>query len=338
MADAVTKISDLYDPLVFAQRTQLAQTRANAFIESGVMVNDPLLRGSFGPEGTTAEINHINALTIEEPNYSTDDNGSDAEVDKIGTTTQKIRRSDRNKHYSVMHLAQMVGLGDAVEGITNQLGSYWASDNQKRLVNTSLGIKADNKANDSNDMTQTNAKIDHTDAVADAERISSTVVAQAKNTLGDMQGMLTAMAVHSTVFTRLRIQKAAKDIHDPETGRLLFTEFDGLRLVVDDDLITAGTNRSIYTCILFGRGAVGYTDLPVMKPSSLYDKEESGDGGGERRIASRVSNAIHPYGFSYVGTPANGRSATYLELATATHWDRIIPRKNIALAFLEVND
>lgn len=338
MADEVTKISDLYDPLVFAQKTQLAQTRANAFIASGIMVEDPVLRGNFGPQGTTAEINHLNALTIEEPNYSTDDNTSNAEVDKIGNTTQKVRRSDRNKHYSVMHLAQMVGLGDPVDGITNQLGSYWASDNQKRLVNTAIGIKADNKANDSNDMTQTHANIDAVAAVVDADRISSTVVAQAKNTLGDMQGMITAMAVHSTVFTRLRILKAALDIHDPETGRLLFTEFDGLRLVVDDDLVTAGTNRSIYTCVLFGRGAVGYTDLPVLKPSSIYDKEESGDGGGERRIASRVANAIHPYGFSYVGTPANGRSATYSELATATHWDRIIPRKNIALAFLEVND
>lgn len=338
MADAVTKISDLYDPLVFAQRTQLAQTRSNGLVQAGIVVEDPLLRAQFGPGGTTAEINHLNALTIEEPNYSTDDNTSNVEVDKIATGTQKVRRADRNKHYSVMALARMVGLGDPVEGITNQIGSYWASDNNKRLFNSLLGIKADNSANDSGDMIKTNAKIDHADAVADAERVSSEVVAQAKNTLGDMQGMVTAMAVHSTVFTRMRIQKASKDVYDPETGQLLFTEFDGLRLVVDDDLVTAGTNRSIYTCILFGLGAVGYAELDVDSPSVLYRKEESGDGGGEQRLASRVANAMHPYGFSYVGTPANGRTATYTELKTATHWDRIAPRKNAAIAFLEVND
>ncbi|MGB1725254.1 MAG: hypothetical protein ACPHJZ_02965 [Limisphaerales bacterium] len=338
MADAVTKIADLYDPLVFAQRTQLAQTRSNGLIQAGVAVEDPILRNQFGPGGTTAEINHLNALTIEEPNYSTDDNTSNVEVDKITSGTQKVRRADRNKHYSAMSLARMVGLGDPVEGVTNQIGSYWASDNNKRLFNSLIGIKADNSANDSGDMIKTNAKIDHADAVADAERVSSTVVAQAKNTLGDMQGMITAIAVHSTVFTRMRILEAVKDFHNSETGDLEFSTFDGLRVIIDDDLVTAGTNRSIYTCILFGLGAVGYAELDVESPFALYRKEESGDGGGEQRLASRVSNVMHPYGFSYVGTPANGRTATYAELATATHWDRIAPRKNAALAFLEVND
>lgn len=338
MADAVTKIADLYDPVVWAQKTQLAQTRANALLNSGIMVQDPILRERLAVGGTTAEINHFNALTINEPNYSTDDNTSNAEVDKIATTTQVARRSDRNKHYSAMHIASMVGIGDPVDAITSGFGGYWASDNQKRAFNTLIGIKKDNLANDSSDMTVTNAKIDHADAVADAERISSTFVAQAKNTMGDMQNALVAIGVHSTVYTRMRIQKALKDYHDPETNRLLFSEFDGLRVIIDDDLVTAGTNRSIYTCILFAPGGIGYADLPVLKPSSIYDKEESGDGGGERRIATRVSNVIHPYGFSYVGTPANGRSATYAELATATHWNRIIPRKNIPIAFLEVND
>ena len=239
MADAATKIADLYDPLVFAQRTQLAQTRSNGLIQAGVAVEDPILRNQFGPGGTTAEINHLNALTIEEPNYSTDDNTSNVEVDKITSGTQKVRRADRNKHYSAMSLARMVGLGDPVEGVTNQIGSYWASDNNKRLFNSLIGIKADNSANDSGDMIKTNAKIDHADAVADAERVSSTVVAQAKNTLGDMQGMITAIAVHSTVFTRMRILEAVKDFHNSETGDLEFSTFDGLRVIIDDDLVTA---------------------------------------------------------------------------------------------------
>jgi hypothetical protein len=45
---------------------------------------------------------------------------------------------------------------------------------------------------------------------------------------------------------------------------------------------------------------------------------------------------LHPFGFQQTGTPA-GVSFTQAELAQAAQWDRVLPRKNVPIAYLVTN-
>jgi hypothetical protein len=51
-----------------------------------------------------------------------------------------------------------------------------------------------------------------------------------------------------------------------------------------------------------------------------------------------VNTIYHPSGCSFLSASVASNSATYAELAAAANWDRVVPRKNVPLAFLQVND
>lgn len=44
--------------------------------------------------------------------------------------------------------------------------------------------------------------------------------------------------------------------------------------------------------------------------------------------------AAHPLGFAWVEGTIAGESPTIAELGTAAHWDRVVERKAVPLAFL----
>lgn len=100
----------------------------------------------------------------------------------------------------------------------------------------------------------------------------------------------------------------------------------------------AGVNRITYTCVLFGSGAVSSANGRVENPSAVDRDEKAGNGGGEETLHSRRSDLIHPLGFSFTSSSVAGQSATLAELEAAANWDRVWDRKNVPLAFLQVND
>ena len=83
-----------------------------------------------------------------------------------------------------MNLAQGIALQDPLMGVTDRIGDYWATDNQKRLINSLQGILADNVANDSGDLLHTVAT-DAAGAVTDAEKASALNFIKALELTGD---------------------------------------------------------------------------------------------------------------------------------------------------------
>lgn len=335
---ATTQLADVFVPTTFSRRAQVAQIERNAFIGSGVAVLDPLLEQQFAQGGRIGELPQFNGITAGEPNYSSDDPGSSATPQKIGSVLQRVRSASRNQHWSAMDLARELADADPMGAITGRVGSYWATDDQTRLIQSMVGILADNEANDSGDMVYSVAT-DAAGAVSDAERISGEVIARATQTLGDHKTNLVAMAMHSQLHTRLAINGLVKEHRDDADGRLLFETYLGYRIVVDDAMpVETGSNRMTYTAALFGAGAVGFANGKVETPSEITREALSGDGGGETIVSSRVNTIYHPFGFSFLSASVAGPTATYAELATASNWDRVVARKNVPLAFLKVND
>lgn len=334
---ATVAIADIYNPLTFAGAVQEAQTEKNAFLASGVMVQDAALASQASAGGNIGEVSFFNPLGTGEPNYSNDNPAVFSTPSNIGSKKQVWRNAARNKSWSAMDLARDLALQDPIGAITNRIGAYWATDDQSRVINSCLGVLADNIANDGGDMLFSVAS-DAAGAITDAERISATVSIDGDQTLGDAQGSLTVMAVHSRIYTRLRKQNLIDFIPVGDQGQKI-AMYLGKRLIVDDSLpAIAGANRITYTSILFGPGSFIMADTPVNKPSAIERVENSGNGGGEEIIYSRIANILHPNGFSFTSANVAAQAASYAELKLAANWDRKLARKNIPMAFLRTND
>ena len=334
---ATVQLSDIYNPLTFSRREQQAQLELNKFITSGVMVMDGAVQAQIAQGGNIGEITGLAALGTPEPNYSNDVPSDTSTPTNISKKTLSFRLASQNQSWSTMDLARELALVDPVGGITGRIGAYWSTVNERRLIRSCLGILADNVANGASDMLVT-AALDTAGAVTDDERISADVVLDAKQTMGDHASGLTAIAMHSVIYTRLQKQNLIVYIPNAR-GEVVIPTYLGYTVIVDDSMpAIAGTNRVTYTCVLFGSGAVIGASGRVNVASELERKASAGNGGGEEIIHSRRSDLIHPLGFTFNSASVVGQSATLAELASAANWDRVWERKNIPLAFIQVND
>lgn len=333
---ATVQISDIYNPLTFARREQEMQTELNAFIQSGIMVQDPRLTDQASQGGNIGELPFFKPLGTEEPNYSSDDSGANSTPANVTSSKAIFRVAAQNKSWSTMDLARELALEDPVGAITGRTAQYWATNNEKRVINSCLGVLADNVANDSGDMVN-NIATDDAGAPGAAELISADAIIDAESTAGDHQGMFTVIAMHSVVYSRLRKQQLIDFVRDADNNTL-FATYGGKRVVVDDSLpAVAGVNRITYTSVLFSGGAFTSGEGRILVPSEMDRLPSTGNGGGQDVIYSRRSDIIHPLGFSFLSASVAGQSATQAELATATNWDRVWERKNVGLAFIQTN-
>lgn len=333
---ATVQISNIYNPLTFARREQEAQIQLNQFLNSGIVVVDPRVSAQASQGGNVGELPFYKPLGTEEPNYSTDNPATTSTPANVTSAKMVWRLAAQNKSWSTMDLARELALEDPVGAITNRIGQYWATNNEKRVIQSCLGILASNVANNGGDMRVTVAT-DAAGAITDAERISAELIIDAEQTAGDHQGGFTAIAMHSVVYARLRKQNLIGFVRNADNNTM-FATYGGKRVVVDDSLpAVAGTNRVTYTTILFGAGAFVMGEGRVMVPSEMERAPATGNGGGQDIIYSRRSDIIHPLGFTFTSASVAGQSATQAELATAANWTRVWERKNVPIAFLQTN-
>ncbi len=333
---ATTQIADIYNPLVFAAAEQEAQIELNAFLSSGVMFEDPRITAMASVGGNTGELPFFKPLGTEEPNYSDDDPDNKSTPNKITKGIMKYRLASQNQSWSTMDLAVDLALEDPAMAITNRVGNYWATTNERRLIQSTMGILADNVANDSGDMV-VNIATDAAGAPTDAELVSNDAILDAQQTAGDHQAGFAAIAMHSVVYSRLRKQQLITFVRDADNNTL-FQTYGNLRVIVDDSMsAVAGTNRVTYTTVIFGNGAIAAGMGRTKVPSELYRNPDAGNGGGEEQLYSRRADIIHPLGFEFTSAAVAGQSATLAELSNAANWNRVWERKNIPICYLQTN-
>lgn len=336
---AEVRLVDIYEPTAFNAAVQEAAVEQNAFLASGILVQDPRIDGMVGVGGMVGELPNFNAMTNDEPDYVTDDPAATSTPAKIASATQIYRLANQHKSWSTMDLARQLALADPLGAITSSIGHYWGVNSQQRVVSSAMGVLADNIANDSSDMVIDVSIADGNAAVA-ANLIAADAVIDAMATLGDAAAKIKAIGMHSVVYTTLQKLNLISFIPNAR-GEINIPTYLNLRVIVDDqlDVTAGGTSGFVYTSILFGEGAFGYGTAPAMTPSELERNEAAGNGGGQDIIHSRHNEIIHPQGFAFLSTSiAQGISATRAQLETAAQWDRVyVERKNIPLAFLKTN-
>ena len=333
------QISDIYNPLVWNGSIQEAAIEQNRFLNSGVMVDNALLKEHANGPSTIGELPFFKGLTNDEPSYSSDDSAVLSSPAKVTGAKQIYRKVFKNKSWATMDLAVEIGALDPVQAITGRIGKYWAVDTEKRVINSLKGVMAGNIANNSSDMVTSVATLETGASPTAAKIINSGIIVDAATTLGDLATSLNTIAMHSICYSNL--QKLNLIIYLPYTEQTIkIPTYLGYRVVVDDSLAPrAGTTSGfVYTSILFGADSIGYGAGTPPKPSELFRAPAAGNGGGQDIIFSRATEIIHPFGFQFTSSSVAGQSATYAELAMAANWTRVYAnRKNVPIAFLLTN-
>ena len=328
-----TRLSDVpIVPEIATAAIILRSLNSNAFVNSGVMIRDPeadaFLTNNHG--GKTFAPRYLGPLADDEPNISSDDPSEKSTPKKITGGKNKAVRQSLNQSWSSMDLTNTyLGL-DITTAITNQIGDYWNTQENKRLLASLKGIIAADLATGSPVMTVDVTGKTGADALFNAEAFID-----AQTTMGDMASSLTAVAVHSTVYATMKKLNLIDFIPASE-GRVEIPTYQGLTVIQDDAMtyVPAVTGDSPspakYYTYLFGRGAVALGVGTPKTPFAIHRDEAAGNGGGEEIVHSRLEWIIHPQGFSF----GLEETPTLAQLETASNWTRQYERKRIALAAL----
>lgn len=337
---ATTAITNIIEQVPWWDLMMEKMTASNAFLRSGILESDPILAQKFSGSGArSVQVDFYGPLaTSATPRWSNDTPAtSDGLTHKnITAKTAKAYMSFMNDSWSVMSFARALAAKEPVDAIVSQLAPYWDLNSSTRLINTMLGVYADNVANDSGDMVK-DISIDTTDEVTAANRINAEAVIDAFQTLGDAKKLISAIAVPSAVHAQMQKLNLIDGVPNSEQN-IGFGTYLQKTLIIDDALPTiTGSNHNSYLCMLFGRGALGLVNQMPEKAFEVYRAPYSGNGGGEDIFYSRMNQCIHPYGFSFTENTITGDSPTNDDLKLAVNWDRKVARKLIPLAFLKVN-
>ncbi|WP_417247581.1 hypothetical protein [Celeribacter sp.] len=322
-----TRISDIIEPAVFTGYVTQNAMERTALVESGILVPNDVIRTQLKAGAHSFAVPFWRDLGNEEAD-TVNDNPADLSVPlKIQTGKQLIRKSFVHQSWSAMNLASELAGSDALNAIQARVTAYWNRQLQRRLVSTLNGIIADNVANDASDMV-----LDISAETGTAADFSPAAVIDATGTLGDAMGSVVGIAMHSDLYRRA-LKADLIEFVQPSAGSMRMPTYRGLAVIVDDGMpVDAG----VYTCALFGQGAVGYgvTAPAIAEGTEVENLPSAGKGGGQQVLHSRVNLAAHPLGFAWVEGTIAGESPTIAELGAAAHWDRVVERKAVPLAFL----
>ena len=335
-----TELSDIFVPEVFASYQTLNSTEKTAFMESGVVVNNPALDAAANAGGFTITVPHWNDLDASiEPNYSNTTYSDVADTQKLGSGEQVGRIAYLNEGFSSSDLNKEIAGSDPMQRITNRLDNYWARQFQRRNLAIMVGLYNDNVASNGSDMV---IDISSTVAgtIADANRFGGDAFIDAMYTMGDDVGAMSTIAVHSIVAARMDKQDEIEYLEAPSGGNIRIPTYKGRRVIIDDGLPTFGTGVDRkYLSILMGGGLIGLGRGNPRVPEEIDRSPARANGGGVEALWSRKTWLLHPAGYKFTSAviTAPGLSPTWANLNNATNWERIYSRKQIPLAFIVSN-
>ena len=333
---STVRLSDVIIPKVYESYQEVNSVEKTAIFQSGIITRNAMLDQKANSGGNILNIPFWNDLGNDEPNLSNDDPSSLATPLKLTSGEQIARIAYLNQSWSATDLAGELAGSDPMTRIAGRTGAYWQRQFQKRIVNTAYGIYLDNVANDSGDM-RYNIASESIAGQSGATKFNRTAFVEAAMTLGDAFDNLGAIVVHSSVYKTMINNNDIDFIQDSD-GTLKIPTYLGHTVIVDDgSTVVAGTTDGLkYVSILFGAGMFGYGEGSAKVPVEVERQALQGNGAGVETLIERKTWLVHPSGFA-VGTAPSGVSYTNAELATATTWNRLVPRKSVPLAYLVTN-
>jgi len=327
--------SDIIIPEVFTPYVIEQTTQRDAFLASGVVQPMAELNAQEGGD------------FINVPFYKANLSG-DFEVltDSTSLTPGKITADKqigvilhRGRAFEARDLAALAAGSDPMAAIGAKIADYVANQRQKDLLSCLQGVFGSLNSNTSSSA--------FFDLCIDSESgdtpttLSPRHVAEARAILGDQGDKLAAVAMHSKVYYDLVERRAidyvaSTDARGTSTtqsggsiaaaygGEVSVPTYMGLRVIVSDDVPTAGSGGSTeYGTFFFTSGAVASGEQLAMQTETDRDILAKSDA-----MSIDLHYCFHPVGAKWRVTTVN---PTRAQLETVSNWSKVYELKNIGI-------
>jgi hypothetical protein len=333
---AYTRLTDVVPVKTFAKIVEGKIIENSKFRQSGVVVADPRIQAKAASAGFETTLPFWNAPAGGEADTMSDDASVKSTPSKVTQGSMTARVLSRSKSFSAMDIADYASDSAAIDYAASQFARLWVSDEESVLLATLNGLIADNVANDSGDMRY--VKSITTGTIAAANKMSGSLLIDARRQLGDVGSQLSFVVMHSDVVNNLRQLEGNAFVPASRTD-IGFDTYYGYRIIETDNvgIDTTVASYPVYSSYFVAPGLFGYGSATVDKPLVDVRDELAGMGSGQDTILGRRRYLLHALGFTNKVAPTNGISQTNAELSAAATWDRVMARKMIPLVQIKTN-
>ena len=328
---AITKIADVIVPELFNPYVVKRTMELSALVQSGIIVNSPEFDRLASEAARTHNMPFFEDLTGDSEETLEDVKMTAA---KIGSNKDVSTTLLRQKMWGSTNLSASLAGADPMKAIGDLVAGFWARDMQKELIALLAGIFGTYTPKDG---TATTPMADHildltTMTSAGAKIISASAFIDACQLMGDAQGLLTDVAMHSATKSYLKknnLIETERDSTDVE-----FETYQGRRVTVDDGCPV--DSDGTYTTYLFSQGAIALGNgSPVGHVATEVDRDKQ-TGGGVDYLINRKAYILHMRGVAYTGeVREHVETPTRAELKMAQNWKPVYEPKQLRVVALK---
>jgi hypothetical protein len=319
-----TTLADVIVPELFTPYTVEKTMELSALFQSGIVAHSADFDRLASEAAPLHNMPFFEDLSGDSENVVEGASLTAAKITSKVDVSTTIRRA---KMWSATDLSAALAGKDPMAAIGSLVARYWARDMQKELINTLNGVFG-SYTEDSNTVTPLADHIlDISGETGNAAKISASAFIDACQLLGDAQGELTAVVMHSATKAYLKKQNLIQTERDSTSVE--FDTYQGRRVIVDDGCPVA---NGVYTTYLFGNGAVAYGNgSPVRFVPTELDRDKK-LGSGVDYLINRKAFILHPRGIKFTNlVRANAETVSRAELANAKNWERVYEPKAIRM-------
>lgn len=317
---AGTTLTDVIVPELFTPYVTRRTMELSALFQSGIVTNNAEFDRLASEAAPIHNMPFFEDLTGDSEAVI---EGKDLTANKITSNKDVSVTIRRAMMWSATDLSAALAGSDPMAAIGDLVAGFWARDMQKELINLLTGVFSAS--------TMTNHVLDVSTEEGAGANISASVFIDALQKLGDAQGNLTAVAMHSATKSYLKKQNLITTERDSTSVE--FEAYQGRRVIVDDGCPVSG---DVYTTYLFGQGAIALGNgNPVGFVATEVDRDKK-KGSGVDYLINRRTFILHPRGIAYQkASQTNVETPTREELAKATNWKRVYEDKAIRLVAIK---
>lgn len=328
---SITKITDVIVPELFNRYVINRTMELSALVNSGIIVNSPEFDQLASEAARTHNMPFFEDLTGDSEETLEDKKMTPA---KIGSNKDVSTTILRQKMWAATNLSAALAGADPMKAIGDLVAGFWARDMQKELIAILAGIFGTYTPEGGTATTPMKSHILDltTQTSAAAKIISASAFVDACQLMGDAQGLLTDVAMHSATKAYLKkknLIETERDSTDVE-----FEIYQGRRVTVDDGCPV--DEDKTYTTYLFSQGAIALGNgSPVGHVATEIDRDKQ-TGGGIDYLINRKAYILHMRGVAYTG--ANRKhveTPTRDELRLAENWNPVYKSKQLRVVALK---
>lgn len=317
---AGTTLSDVIVPELFTKYVVQKTMELSALFNSGIVTNNAEFDRLASEAAPIHNMPYFEDLQGDSENVT---EGTDLTAKKITSNKDVSTTIRRAAMWSATDLSAALAGADPMAAIGDLVAGFWARDMQKELINILNGVFAAT--------TMTGHVLDVSAEEGAAANISASVFIDGLQMLGDAQGNLTAVAMHSAVKSYLKKQNLITTQRD--SNSVEFETYQDRRVIVDDG---CPYSDGVYTTYLFGNGAIAFGNgSPVGFVPTEIDRDKK-KGSGVDYLINRRTFILHPRGVQWTNSSrAAVESPTRAELANKANWKRVYEDKAIRLVAIK---